>query len=284
MDLENLLQEHAVMLERFIRYRMPDDPDADDVLQNTMLSAMTHFDDLRDKSLFRRWILKIAENECRMCLRKRRDVLPLDEIEIPVYDEIGLSGDVDAVLDAMPREYARLLRWFYLDGWSQGEIARHLGIPYGTVKSRIYKARVIFRQLCPPELCQNDAKGENTMNYTGNFPECMPNLALKRLDVPFFEVKSEEESFAIARIGCVIREATYRYPDKKLALVSTCTAVKPARIHGAEGVQIVRDTYNCRAKKLYKNESIWFNSFNNFNICFKEPISHIISTPSCIRG
>lgn len=96
------------------------------------------------------------------------------------------------------------------------------------------------------------------MNYTKNFPEFMPNLTLEKLDTPFFEVRSEEEGFAIARIGFTLSEATYRYPDKKLALVSTCTAKKPAKIHGADGVQIVRDTYNCRAKKLYKNESIWF--------------------------
>ncbi|MBQ8512223.1 MAG: sigma-70 family RNA polymerase sigma factor [Clostridia bacterium] len=258
MEFETLLSRHAVVLERYVRYRMPDDPDADDVLQNTMLAALTHFDDLRDKSLFKRWILKIAENECRMCLRKRRETVPLEEAEILVTDDFTLTGDVETVLAAMPEEYAALLRWFYLDGWDQRDIGAHLGIPIGTVKSRLHRAKSIFRELCPPEIRQTYLKGDAVMNYTKNFPEFMPNLSVERLDVPFFEVKSEEEGFAIARVGFSISEATYRYPDKKLALVSTCTAARAARIHGADGVQIVRDTYNCRAKKLYRNESIWF--------------------------
>lgn len=258
MEFEELLKKHAVILERFIRYRMPDDPDADDVLQNTMLAALTHYGDLRDKSLFKRWILKIAENEWRMHLRKKREYLPLDDAEIPVQDEIPVTGDVEPVLAAMPKEYAALLRWFYLDGWDQRDIGRHLGIPVGTVKSRLYKAKALFRELCPPEIRRTYAKGDAEMNYTKNFPEFMPGLVLERLDVPFFEVRAEEESFAIARVGFKLSEATYRYPDKKLALVSTCTAEREARIHGAEGVQIVRDTYNCGAKKLYRNESIWF--------------------------
>lgn len=258
MEMETLLEKYAVILERFIRYRMPDDPDADDVLQNTMLAAVTHFDELRDKSLFKRWILKIAENECRMCLRKRRETLSLDEVEIPVNDEIRLMGDVESVLAAMPKEYAALIRWFYLDGWDQRDIGVHLGIPVGTVKSRLFKAKAMFRSLCPPEIRRTYEKGDAVMNYTKNFPEFMPNLTLEKLDAPFFEVRAEEESFAIARVGFTLSEATYRYPDKKLALVSTCTAEREARIHGAEGVQIVRDTYNCGAKKLYKNEAIWF--------------------------
>ncbi len=258
MEFEDLLEQYAVILERFIRYRMPDDPDADDVLQNTILSAMTHFDTLRDRAMFRPWILKIAENEYRMHLRKKREHLPLDEAEVPVTDEIPLTGDVEPVLAAMPQEYAVLLRWFYLDGWDQRDIGRRLGIPTGTVKSRLHKARAIFRDLCPPEIRRTYQKGDAEMNYTKNFPEFMPNLSVERMDVPFFEVRAEEESFAVARVGFMLSEATYRYPDRKLALVSTCRAERKARIHGAEGVQIVRDTYNCGAKKLYKNEAIWF--------------------------
>lgn len=258
MELEELFEKHAVILERFIRYRMPDNPDADDVLQNTMLAAVTHFEELRDKAMFKRWILKIAENEYRMHLRKKREHLPLDEMEIPVYDDIPVTGDVESVIASMPKDSAALIRWFYLEGWDQRDIGQHLGIPVGTVKSRLFKAKAQFRELCPPEIRRTYEKGDASMNYTKNFPDFMPNLALEKLDVPFFEVRAEEESFAIARVGFTLAEATYRCPDKKLALVSTCTAEREARIHGVEGVQIVRDTYNCGAKKLYKNEAIWF--------------------------
>ena len=77
------------------------------------------------------------------------------------------------------------------------------------------------------------------------------------------EVKCADESFIVPKIGNKNSEGTYRYPDKKLAIVSTCYVPKAAIIHGVAGVKVCRDTYNVRSGKLYKNEAIWFTQLTD---------------------
>ena len=100
-------------------------------------------------------------------------------------------------------------------------------------------------------------------DYTCGFPEMMPNLFIKESTRPFFEIKCADEAFIIPKIGNKNAEGTYRYPDKKLAIVSTCYVPKAAIIHAVAGVKVCRDTYNIKAKKLYKNECVWFSQLTD---------------------
>ena len=88
------------------------------------------------------------------------------------------------------------------------------------------------------------------------FPTNMPPIVIQKADYPFFEVKFEENSFIVPRIGNTNAYGVYRAGE--LALVSTCRVPKKARIHNAEGVQICRDTYHVKKGKSMKNECIWF--------------------------
>lgn len=258
-EFEKLLGECRIVLERYVNYRMPCTADAEDVLQNTCLSAFVHFSSLRDRRLFKQWILKIAANECALYYRRRArcETIPLDTVQ-DMPDTVIDAPDIESVLMRLPQEYARIIRGFYLDGFSLKEIAESEGIPQGTVKSRLYKARKLFRDACPPEMKPNDNKGEENMKPTRNFSEYMPNLKIEKSDRPFYPVKCEEDAFIVARVGNRNSDAAYRYPQKKLFVVSTTTVVKTARIHGVDGVKICRDTYNVKAGKLFRNEAVWF--------------------------
>lgn len=258
-EFVSLLEKCRIPVERYVHYRMPSTADAEDVLQNTYLSAFVHFSSLRDKRLFKQWILKIAANECALYYRRkyRHETVPLDSIADLPQEERDIP-DVESVLEKLPALYAAVIRSRYLEERSLKEIARLEGIPEGTVKSRLYKARELFRAACPYQVKLNHCKGENLMKPTGNFTEYMPNLKIVKVDRAFKPVKCEEDAFIIARIGNQNADATYRYPEKKLFVVSTTTVMKKARIHGVEGVKICRDTYNVKADKLFRNEAIWF--------------------------
>jgi RNA polymerase sigma-70 factor (ECF subfamily) len=54
-------------------------------------------------------------------------------------------GDALAALDALPSDQARLLRMRALEGRSYAEIARHTGLPLGTVTSRLARGRAALR-------------------------------------------------------------------------------------------------------------------------------------------
>lgn len=268
---EAMLEKHRIAVERYINFQMPSRYDADDVIQETYLAAFRHFSELRNRDLFKAWILTIAKNQCRLWYRKNyaAEHASIDEIaeivdghEMP---ELAYDDTVALILRLLPPDSAEVLR-LTMDGYKQSEISEKLGIPLGTVKSRVYNAKKLFRAACPAEIIQIYERGKKKMSksdYTYGFPADMPELKITPRDVPFFEVKFAEESFIIPKIGNRNAEGTYRYPSKKLAIVSNCYVPKAATVHEAAGVKICRDTYNVREGKLYKNEAVWFTQLTD---------------------
>ena len=53
-----------IAVERFVRYRLPSQTDADDVLQEIYLTAYQRFAQLKNKNSFKAWIISIARNKC----------------------------------------------------------------------------------------------------------------------------------------------------------------------------------------------------------------------------
>lgn len=246
---ESLLEQYREPVERYIHYKMPCSADADDVVQNTFLAAFRNFSSLRDPASFKAWLLTIAKNECRMYYRRkyRTDVIPLDavgEIAAKTGTRGGISQDV---LDALPDDARTILVLYYVEEMSQADIAARLGIPVGTVKSRLHYARERFRAACPPHIrSMYEKKGsimkEKNIDYTAGFSAEMPEIVITKKETPFFEVK--DIGVIVPEVGNRSYEGTYRYPAKKLMLVSHFRAERLCNIHGAEGVKICEDMYS----------------------------------------
>ena len=265
VSFEALLKKHRVVVERYINFRLPSTFDADDVIQETYYAAYIGFEKLRNKELFKPWILSIARNQCNLWFRKKygNELISLDTIPDIADTDTTEDNTAYQVLNLLPKESAELLK-LTVQGYKQIDIAKRLNIPIGTVKSRLHYARKQFRSMCTPEQILMFEKGRKNMakkDYTCGFPEDMPALILKESSRPFFEVKCADESFIVPIVGNKNSEGTYR--RNKLALVSTCYVPKAAMIHEVAGVKIRRDTYNIRAGKLYKNEKIWFSQLTD---------------------
>ena len=265
LSFEALLKKHRVVVERYINFRLPSTFDADDVIQETYYAAYIGYGKLRNKELFKPWILSIARNQCNLWFRKKYsdELISLDTIPDIADTDTTEDNTVYQILNLLPKESAELLR-LTMQGYKQIDIAKHLNIPIGTVKSRLHYARKQFRSMCTPEQIMMFEKGRKIMpkkDYTCGFPETMPTLILKESSRPFVEVKCADEAFIVPIVGNKNSEGTYR--RNKLALVSTCYVPKAAMIHEVAGVKICRDTYNIGAGKLYKNEKIWFSQLTD---------------------
>lgn len=267
VSFETQLDKHRVAVERYINFRLPTSFDADDVIQETYYAAYVGYDKLRNKALFKSWILSIAKNQCNLWFRKRygSEIVPLEAVPDAAEAYIPEDDTAEHILSLLPKESAELLL-MTMQGYKQSEIAERLAIPIGTVKSRLHYARKHFRAMCTAEQIMIFEKGRKSMpkkDYTYGFPEEIPTLIIEEKDTPFFEVKCADEAFIIPIVGNRNAEGTYRYPGKKLAIVSNCYVPKTAEIHGVPGVKVCRDTYNIRAGKLYKNECIWFTQLTD---------------------
>jgi RNA polymerase sigma-70 factor (ECF subfamily) len=148
--------------ERIVRERMDgvyrlslaiagEHADAADAAQETFLAAWRQLSRLRDVERFDAWLTRIAVNAARMTIRARgrRRVreIPADELVRSAGDmSIEPAGRADvellsAALDRLPVDQRALLALHYFEDRPLADIAETLGIPVGTVKSRLYAAR-----------------------------------------------------------------------------------------------------------------------------------------------
>jgi RNA polymerase sigma-70 factor, ECF subfamily len=134
------------------------DENADDICQDTFLVAFTRLDSFEGNGRFRSWITRIAVNLCLISLRKRRQLVPLDQ-EAELLDRYVFSAP-DAVLEGAPARMdlekmmriltpgrRRVLEMAYLEGVPDLEIAETLGISLTAVKTRLYQAKRRIRDV-----------------------------------------------------------------------------------------------------------------------------------------
>ncbi len=120
--------------------------DASDVLQDAWARAAATLSAFRGESQFRTWLTGIALN----CYREwRRSLREPDEngdsTPQPATASHDHAVDVERILALLPASYREVLVLHDVEGYTHEEIARALGIEPGTSKSRLSRARQIFR-------------------------------------------------------------------------------------------------------------------------------------------
>lgn len=162
--LPDLLSASESMTDR------PDD--AEDLVAETVASAWEHREDLRDRSSFRGWVFAILRNCCRARFRRRKarpETVPLPEHEdqepaFSIFDRLHqpfllwwgnpeeeffdglLKEDLVAAIQALPSEFRRVVLLADVHGFRYAQIAEALGIPVGTVRSRLARGRSRMQQ------------------------------------------------------------------------------------------------------------------------------------------
>jgi RNA polymerase sigma-70 factor (ECF subfamily) len=142
--------------------------DAEDAVQDALLSAYKHLDQFKGQSQMSTWLTAIVINCARMHLRRRprQTHLSLDERfgeeqEYSLAERLAHSGpspedecrssELDMRLTLFAEQLSPPLRKAFqlrdLDGLSTSEAARILGVPDGTVKARVSRARAKLRRL-----------------------------------------------------------------------------------------------------------------------------------------
>jgi RNA polymerase sigma factor, sigma-70 family len=130
-----------------------DREEANDLLQETSLKALDNEDKYTAETNFKGWIYTIMRNIFINNYRKAlRDQIYVDQTDNQFYlnQNIDIEGDstegsydlkeMRRIVNALPKEY-RIPFSMYVSGFKYREIADKLGLPLGTVKSRIYFTR-----------------------------------------------------------------------------------------------------------------------------------------------
>jgi RNA polymerase sigma-70 factor (ECF subfamily) len=140
---EGLVRDYQTMVWRYLRHFLGDPDLALDVTQETFVRVFRRLDSFRHQSKFSTWLLQIARNAGIDAIRGRdRRARLLTEVppSSPSADPVT-GAELEAalaVLDASRREPLLLVE---VTGLTYREAAVVLGIPEGTVKSRVHSAR-----------------------------------------------------------------------------------------------------------------------------------------------
>ncbi|MFN0052188.1 MAG: RNA polymerase sigma factor [Planctomycetales bacterium] len=156
--LAELVEQHYELLYRYA-YRLTGSvADAEDLTQQTFLTAQCKWDQLRDETCAKSWLFTITRNAYLKQRRTPSCVLlgSVDELVEPSSEPP--SDDIDSeaiqnILNTLPEEFRTPLILFYFQEFSYKEIADQMGVPLGTVMSRLARARAHLKQrLTIPEL------------------------------------------------------------------------------------------------------------------------------------
>jgi len=152
-EFEERLAECGPLAYRVARGVLRNSAEAEDVAQESLLRAYRRFDRLRDRTVFRAWLVRIVYRLSldRVRAAKRREEretlwsAPERQPSTPTAEDLAASSEfqahLDRALDELPEKLRLVLLLAAMEGHTIDEIAALLAIPVGTVKSRIFVAR-----------------------------------------------------------------------------------------------------------------------------------------------
>jgi RNA polymerase sigma-70 factor (ECF subfamily) len=160
-DAPPLERELLGSIEAVYRFalRLARDPSAaEDLVQETYLRALTHQDQYTPGTSCRAWLFTICRNVfMKGEMRSAREIpvadVELDAVPLPAADPAGavfeladLDEAVARALDRLPEEYRTVVTLVDIEDLSYATVADILGVPIGTVRSRLFRGRRLLQR------------------------------------------------------------------------------------------------------------------------------------------
>jgi RNA polymerase sigma-70 factor (ECF subfamily) len=156
--LDALLRRHTTLVHAVCRRILGNPDDALDATQEALLAIATRVSTFDGRARFSTWAYRVATNAA-LDEARRRGRRPLPVEELPEIDRRAAAAgaatdsvvadrlDVDAALAGLTPDYRAAVALRDLVGMDYAEIADVLGIPPGTVRSRISRGRAVLADL-----------------------------------------------------------------------------------------------------------------------------------------
>ncbi|WP_037283748.1 RNA polymerase sigma factor [Saccharibacillus sacchari] len=156
-DLE-LFEDYKTTVYRYCLYMLKHKGDAEDICQEVFVKAMlADRSDLRNEKA---WLLRIAANECHSLMRRRsrgrekeqkvflqNDPLQYAQSVESTYERRETKAEFGLLLGQIKPKFREVLLLYYTADLPMAEVAEMLGLPLGTVKSRINRGLKSLRKL-----------------------------------------------------------------------------------------------------------------------------------------
>jgi RNA polymerase sigma-70 factor (ECF subfamily) len=145
---EQLMREHLDAVYGHALRFFGDTATAEDVAQEVFVKVYRSLGDFDGRAAFSTWLYRITRNVCLDTFRRgKRQASPVDPVDLPERPSgdhaaaVVASIDLERAVSALPPEDRDAFNAIALFGLSYADAATVLGVPAGTVKSRVFRAR-----------------------------------------------------------------------------------------------------------------------------------------------
>jgi RNA polymerase sigma-70 factor (ECF subfamily) len=152
---EELMRAHEDRIFAVCLRMLRDREAALEATQETFITVFRKADRFAGRSAFGTWLYRVAINTCydqtRRSRRHRADALPdgHDPQDLSAgdgFESVELRPDIEEALDSLPTEFRSAVILSDLEGLALETVAEILGVPLGTVKSRVFRGRKLLAE------------------------------------------------------------------------------------------------------------------------------------------
>jgi RNA polymerase sigma factor (sigma-70 family) len=193
INWEEIYRKNAAQLKGVCRRYVYDQALADDLVQETFVTAIDKFPTYRGIGSIEGWIRKIAINKALQYVRKNQYAnLSIESLVAPVEQEPNMEPSINtirtaieqasfscdellAVIDSLPPHHKIVFNLYVVDGYSHVQIARMMDISPGTSKSHLARARKKAQELLYEKAIQRQPEKKQIRNSAWMLLLIQPN-------------------------------------------------------------------------------------------------------------
>ncbi|MBW9156224.1 RNA polymerase sigma factor [Clostridium tagluense] len=143
----NLIKHFEQLLYKVAKSMLQSDDDCADAIQEAILKAYKSIDNLKEIKFFKTWLVRILINECHNINKVKSKIIPVNEIRETACDKSVITTiddniEMQEILNCLENDLKSVVVLYYFEEFSIKEISSMIGIPEGTVKSRLSRARL----------------------------------------------------------------------------------------------------------------------------------------------
>lgn len=177
---ENIWEEFSKPLKSYIKRRVENEQDVEDILQDVFLKIHNHIDRLKDTDKIHTWVYRITKNTISDFYRTQKSkekILGLsegiiDESDDPLTANAEISQCLKKMIHYLPEKYKQAILLAEFQNLTQKELGERMGLSISGAKSRVQRARLKLKKMllscCHVEL---DRLG-NVIDYRHKFGDC----------------------------------------------------------------------------------------------------------------
>jgi len=156
---EVIIKDYGRLVNHIVYRMIPNTDERDDIVQDILMRIYRNLGSFKRDAKLSTWIGRIAYNRCLDYLDKKKVILFDDAFEdaignIPdqssspeeTIEKKSLSEALKREIDKLPEKYKTILTLYHIDELSYDEIGKVAGLPEGTVKSYLFRARKALKE------------------------------------------------------------------------------------------------------------------------------------------